>query len=705
MAEAPGGVIGNYRIISAIGSGGFSVVYRAVDERFDGEVAIKVLADNYAFDPAVRERFISEARMLRKVACPAIVNVYDLGENDGGQPYLVLGYADAGTLRERAEACWRQSQQLDVESIYQVTETLAEALESVHRNGLVHRDIKPENILMFSTGGRSKHPTALMAVGERMVLGDFGFAKDLTENSGPTVGGGTIGFSAPEQQQGMGRIDKRADIYGASSVLFWLVTRGDTPATANEPPQTRLVAAGVSPQLAAAISKGLADSAEQRQQTIEEWRNDIATCLRHSGPTTQNNSAPQPTPNFHPAPGSVSRPEPTPVADSTPTSTRPAQSTQQKSKLLPLLALGGIVLAGAVGTGLLLTRDDGNAVSSTTATTQSSTENDQVAAPTTAAQSSIGGDSSSTTEEPTTTESTAPPSTEPSDDSGAIRTALPGPFGSGSYNHVDITITKIEIANFDALEYEETDPIVDNPEDRFLYVSVEVFNTNNKTVRMPFRDHLKLVIDGGGPIALDKDISDDTSSIASTSVSERVWAFPLSGDVTLDQLQLSYSSDTVPMLFDLSDTNDGTAYPVVAEMDEIVVFSGVNCGVEFTVQLESVSYHIDLPSDIDGNDGRAESDKRFALVRGFVASGQQQDSGGYCGNVVDSDTFRLIINDRPFEMKNMSYETMDPQETVEIDLYLQVPTDTQDLGLRVINDEEATEVSLPLPDLPAVPGE
>lgn len=701
MAETPGAMIGNYRIVNAIGSGGFSVVYRAVDQRFDGDVAIKVLADNYAFDPAIRQRFINEGRMLRKVACPAIVNVHDLGENESGQPYLVLGYADAGTLRDRAQACWQQGRQLDDSSIYQVTETLSEALEAVHRNGLVHRDVKPENMLLFSTGGRSKQPTALLGAGERMQLGDFGFAKDLTENSGLTVGGGTVGFSAPEQQQGVGRIDKRADVYGASAVLFWLLTRGDTPAKVSEHPQNRLTAAGVSPQLAAAVAKGLGETPDRRQQTIEEWHNDIAACLQLGGPPHpaqtagyQNPAGNQQTPvQWQPATTQVDPHANAGTKLASPGVGSPnlaAPPPQSDSKLLPLLAVGAIVLAGIIGAGYFFTRESGDPSTGTTVTTEGADSDE----------------STPTTEASTTTQSTAPPSTEFLGDEGAFKTALAGPFGSGTYDNVEITITGVEIANFDSSEYEEADPLIDKQTDRYLYVSAEVFNTSNDVSRMSFKSDLKLIVDGGGPIALDKDISDDSTSLASTSVSQRVWAFPLQGDVTLDQLQLSYSDDTVPLLFNLADTNDAPTYPIVVETSEMTSIVGDTCEVELTVQLETVDYYLELPDEIDSRPGRAETGNRFVVVNGFVASGQQQTDSGYCGNAVYSDTFRLLINDRPFEMENMGYEVMDPQETVALSLYLEVPSDTKELSLRVIDAEgKSSDIPLPVPELPNVPGE
>lgn len=97
--------IGRYRVDGVVGSGGFATVYRAYDERFDATVAVKVLAENHCLDPDVRERFLKEGRVLRRVGSPHLVTAHDLGENDRGQPYLVLDFADRGTLAERVRAC------------------------------------------------------------------------------------------------------------------------------------------------------------------------------------------------------------------------------------------------------------------------------------------------------------------------------------------------------------------------------------------------------------------------------------------------------------------------------------------------------------------------------------------------------------------------------------------------------------------------
>ena len=95
--------LGRYAVRRRIGSGGFATVWLAYDEQLDSPVAIKVLADNWTEDHHVRQRFLEEGRFLRKVESPHVVSVYDAGELDDGRPYLVMSYADQGTLADRLE--------------------------------------------------------------------------------------------------------------------------------------------------------------------------------------------------------------------------------------------------------------------------------------------------------------------------------------------------------------------------------------------------------------------------------------------------------------------------------------------------------------------------------------------------------------------------------------------------------------------------
>lgn len=274
MAEQSGTRLGHYRLIEPIGSGGFATVYRAVDERLDSEVAVKVLAENHALDVEIRERFLGEARALRRVACDAVVPVYDIGETDRAQPYIVLAYADRGDLRDRVTKQSSTGKPITSGDLLTVAETLATALGRAHRVGLVHRDVKPTNLLISSSKGEARGrplgQASLLAHDERLLLGDLGLAKDLAASSGLTVGAGTHGFSAPEQRSGLGRVDARTDIYGASAVLYWMATTTLPSDDENERAQ-RLTAARLAADMSRAIGVGLATNPADRFPLIDEW--------------------------------------------------------------------------------------------------------------------------------------------------------------------------------------------------------------------------------------------------------------------------------------------------------------------------------------------------------------------------------------------------------------------------------------------------
>ncbi len=278
MAEQTGTRLGPYRLIAPIGSGGFATVYRAVDERLDAEVAIKVLADNHALDLDIRDRFLAEARLLRRVACEAVIPLFDLGETERGQPYLVLDYADRGDLAERVERRRGQGIEPSAADLRAVADTLVAGLGRAHQVGLVHRDIKPTNLLIAASvgvpRGRPLGTSPLLAHEERLLISDLGLAKDLAASSGMTVGGGTEGFSAPEQRAPGRTVDTRADVFGASAVLYWMAT-GSPPADDRRAVESSIRSVGLPPTLADAVIHGLAPDPDGRPATIDQWHRAI----------------------------------------------------------------------------------------------------------------------------------------------------------------------------------------------------------------------------------------------------------------------------------------------------------------------------------------------------------------------------------------------------------------------------------------------
>jgi serine/threonine protein kinase len=207
-------VIGRYRLQSKIGAGAFATVWRGYDDDLDVDVAVKVLADNWASRADVRERFLSEARLMRRIASERVVRVFDLGKLPDGRPYFVMDYVGGGTLADvlahgpvdPADALWWGAD-------------LARAVAALHAEGVVHRDIAPANLLL-----RPSHGNESGGGTHRIVLADLGLAKRAAEASGLTQAVGTPSYMAPEQGRGDGGFDERADVYAVAAVTYALLT-------------------------------------------------------------------------------------------------------------------------------------------------------------------------------------------------------------------------------------------------------------------------------------------------------------------------------------------------------------------------------------------------------------------------------------------------------------------------------------------------
>lgn len=166
-----------------------------------------MLADNWAHDDSVRHRFLEEGRFLRRVESEHVVQVHDVGELEDGRPFLVLTYADRGTLADRLK-----QKPLPLAEAVDVVVQVGRGLQALHRRGLLHRDVKPANVLFRSTDD-----------GERAVLSDLGLGKSLDEVSRITMPGGTPSYVAPEQALGE-RLDQRADQYSLGAVAYAALT-------------------------------------------------------------------------------------------------------------------------------------------------------------------------------------------------------------------------------------------------------------------------------------------------------------------------------------------------------------------------------------------------------------------------------------------------------------------------------------------------
>jgi eukaryotic-like serine/threonine-protein kinase len=265
-------LLGRYRIEELLGSGAFATVHAAHDEQLDDRVAVKLLAHNHAANPEVRQRFIAEGQVLRRLHSPHIITVHDLAESDDGRPFMVLELCDRGTLRHRVlearQSGWRPT---DADAVA-LALPLAAAIDAMHTAQVVHRDLTPANVLLSTAPPHTPAttpPSTLIQPGERLVVADLGFCKDLSASTGITAAGGTDGFQPPEQRAVGGRIDVRSDLYAASAVLTWALA-GEV-ATSPRQAVAAMVRQGVSRPVASAIADALDADPDRRAQTAAAW--------------------------------------------------------------------------------------------------------------------------------------------------------------------------------------------------------------------------------------------------------------------------------------------------------------------------------------------------------------------------------------------------------------------------------------------------
>jgi serine/threonine protein kinase len=200
--------LGRLERVDRLGEGGFATVWLYHDSELDSDVAIKALAENWSQRLDVRERFLEEARILRRADSDHIVRVYDIGEVDG-TPYFVMTYADRGSLARHLTP----GVPMPVPRVVDLVTQAGLGLSVLHDHGVVHRDIKPQNLLIRSDG----------SAGERLLVADLGVAKAMLHASGLTQVVGTPAYMAPEQATG-GTIDARADVHALAAVAYQMLT-------------------------------------------------------------------------------------------------------------------------------------------------------------------------------------------------------------------------------------------------------------------------------------------------------------------------------------------------------------------------------------------------------------------------------------------------------------------------------------------------
>ncbi len=210
--------INNYEIRSLLGEGGMGAVYLAEHPMIGRKVAIKILKRELAEDPVLVQRFFNEARAANAIGHPNIIDIIDVGQIEGGLPYLIMEFLDGESLAEFLRRKGRLPAALAVDLVAQA----ASALAAAHDKGIVHRDLKPDNLFLVKDPTGSPRP--------KLKVLDFGIAKLRKELSGEgvtTTSGSVMGtppYMSPEQCMGITtEIDQRTDVYALGIILYELV--------------------------------------------------------------------------------------------------------------------------------------------------------------------------------------------------------------------------------------------------------------------------------------------------------------------------------------------------------------------------------------------------------------------------------------------------------------------------------------------------
>jgi serine/threonine-protein kinase len=316
-----GRTLGGCRLLKRLGRGGMGDVYLALHDELQKTVAIKIMPPDLTRNEELIQRFRREAESAARLEHPNLVEIYDVGEDEGFH-FMVMAYVEGMNLQELID----QAKRLDARETARIGLEVARGLEAVHAEGIVHRDIKPANILI-STRGEVK-------------IVDFGLAFDAEDKTTLTVAGAIMGtpwYLSPEQAEGR-RADARSDIYSLGICLYIMAAGvrpfvGETHMSVlfkqihERPRDPRQLVPDLPDYLAEVILRALEKKPERRYSTASE----IALALE----------------------AFLSGAYPRRVAPSRPPPPKPAAAPRRERRSFPLRAAGWLAAIGGAAAILL----------------------------------------------------------------------------------------------------------------------------------------------------------------------------------------------------------------------------------------------------------------------------------------------------------------------------------------------------------------
>jgi eukaryotic-like serine/threonine-protein kinase len=278
MSVDTGTRLGPYEILSRIGVGGMSEVYRGFDPRIRREVAIKVLPATFARYADRMHRFEQEARAIGALNHPNLLTIFDVGSAEG-KPYIVTELLEGQTLRGVLRGEGGAAVRLSPRRVIEYGIQIANGLAAAHERGIVHRDLKPDN-LYVTRDGRVK--ILDFGVAKLRSNDDFSLAdeKTMTQDTSPGTVIGTVGYMSPEQVRGQ-QVDPRSDIFSLGTVMYEMLAgehpfRGASPADTmssilrEDPRELTAINPSTPPGLDRVIRHCLEKHPEQRYQSARD---------------------------------------------------------------------------------------------------------------------------------------------------------------------------------------------------------------------------------------------------------------------------------------------------------------------------------------------------------------------------------------------------------------------------------------------------